>query len=140
MITTVAVVVSAEVTTAVASSSALLTHPVASTSALTGVSRIALTGSAQSEVVPSSWRGKFVKLSVEGANGVQFAFSAGAAVTLVRDQTGTLNSPSAVAGTPIPAGSFADGRVPVGATHLNWISTSASSGGFLVAHVSETQV
>lgn len=119
---------------------ALVTHPVASTSTLTGVSRIALTGSAQNEAIPSTWVGKFVKLSVEGSNGVQYAFSAGAAATLVRDQAATLNSPSAVAGSPIPAGGFADGRVPVGATHLNFISTSASAGGFLVAHVSETQV
>lgn len=114
-------------------------HPTASATAGVGVTRIALTGSAQNVAVPAAWVDKFVKISVEGANGVQYGFSSGAAaVTIVRDQAATPSSGSAAAGGPIPAGSFADGRIPKGSTFLNWISTSASSGGFLVLYVSET--
>lgn len=117
---------------------ALVSHPlaVADTSGLTNVHRIAISGAAQSIALPASWQGKFVRLTVDSAVNVQYAFSSGAAATLVLDQASAIGTGHAACGASIFAGSSKDGRVRNGVTHLNFIGDSAS--GFLEVEISET--
>jgi hypothetical protein len=118
---------------------ALVSHPLAAAdpTGLTNVHRIALTGVAQSVAIPASWKHKFCLLTVDTATAnVQYAFSAGAAATLVRDQAAAIGTGSAVAGATIFSKASKDGRIRAGVTHLNFISDSAD--GYLEIEISET--
>jgi hypothetical protein len=113
-------------------------HPlaVADATGLTNIHRIALTGVAQSIAIPASWQGRFCLLTVDSTADVQYAFSAGAAATLVLDQAAAIGTGSAAAGATIFAGGAKDARIRIGCTHINFIASAA--GGFLEVEVSET--
>ena len=118
---------------------ALVGHPVGivSTTGLSGVVRVALTGSAQNVAVPSSLRGKFVTITCASNDDIQYLFSTtGAAITVVKDQASTLGTGHAQAGKTVFSRTSVDRRVPLTATHLCWISTS-TNGGFLELECSE---
>lgn len=132
---------------------ALKSHPVAAADAtgLTGVYRVAITGAAQSIVLPAAVApsaaaqvgvaSKFVSLRVvpsspTGTTDIQYAFSK-AAQTLVRNQVSTTASPSAAAGATLSAGEVADGRIPATMAYLNIFGSAAD--GYIEYYVSETR-
>lgn len=119
---------------------ALVGHPVsrASTNGLEGVSRILLTGSAQNVAIPTLWRGKFLTLTVNSVDYVQYVFSdTGAAVTVVLNQVSAPGTGHVSAGKTVFSQTSVDRRVPKNCTHLNFISSGANAG-WLEIEVSET--
>lgn len=116
----------------------LVGHPLAAADATgaTGVYRIALTGASQNFAVPAKWLGRFVRVTVDSTADVQYAFSNGAAQTLVLDQASAPGTGHVAAGSSIFAGQVKDARVRAAVTHMNFISTAAA--GFLELELSET--
>lgn len=120
---------------------ALLGHPVAALdpTGFTGVYRVALTGAIQNLVLPASWAGRFVELTVvspAGTTDVQYAFSK-TSQTLVRNQASALGTGHASAGKTIFPNTSRDGRIRQGMGYLNFISSAAEASSFLEISISE---
>jgi hypothetical protein len=118
---------------------ALLGHPVAAADAsgLTGIYRIALTGSPQTMAVPAGIRGKFATLTVVSNDNAQYAFGTGTtAPALVKDQVSAFDAPSAAAGKTIFSKTSIDRIIPRNATFLSVVATG-TTGGYLEIDCSE---
>jgi hypothetical protein len=112
-------------------SAALVAHPVGSTSTtgLKGVVRILLTGSAQNTAIPADLRGKWLNVTVNSLDDVQYLFSTtGAAITVVLNQVAALGTGHAQAGKTVFSKTSVDRRVPSNASHLCFISSGANAG------------
>lgn len=121
-------------------SAALVSHPTGTTSTtgLKGISRVLLTGSAQNVAVPANLRGKFLTITVNSVDYVQYLFSnTGSAITVVLNQVSTLGTGHAQAGKTVFSQTSVDRKVPVDATHLCWISSS-TNGGWIEIECSES--
>lgn len=121
-------------------SAARISPPIlaADATGVTGVFRVACTGSAQNVAVPAGLRGKplFITLRAVGVD-VQFGYSlTGSAITVVLNQASTWGTGNAGAGATLPDDQSDSHQLPVGATHLCWISASAS--GFFEGYISES--
>jgi hypothetical protein len=108
-----------------ADKAASIQGPIAAADAtgLTGVMRVAMTGSSQSVAIPTELRGKYVDLycTVEA----QYAFGTGAAApTIVTDQAAALGTGHASAGKTLPAGIDKSVLVPTNATFIAWKGAS----------------
>lgn len=104
---------------------------------LTGVHRVAISGSAQSVAVPAALRSHYVTFVVATTSAdVQRAWSSGAAgQTLVLNQAAAFGTGNAAAGATQFSKTKEDEQVPLDATFLNFIGTAAD--GYLEVYVSE---
>lgn len=109
---------------------ARLGHPIAAADAtgVTGVQRYALTGALQSWAIPTGLRGKFLTITIASNDDVQFAFGAGSAPALVKDQLSSFGTGHVAAGKTIFSRTSLDRRVPANATHLSVIATGTNGG------------
>jgi hypothetical protein len=100
-----------------------------------GNQRIACTGAAQTYAIPAAVRGRFCRFRAAGVE-VQVS-SDDAATSIVLDQVSNAaaSTSSAAAGITLLSGEFFDGILQGDATHLCWISRSAT--GYVEFHFSE---
>lgn len=104
---------------------ALVQAPIAAadTNGVTGVHRIAITGSTQFAAIPAKLRGKWVDLYCTAD--VQYAFSSGtSSQTIALNQAAALGTGNAAAGKTLVAGMDKPTRVPLTATFINFIGTT----------------
>jgi hypothetical protein len=112
---------------------AAVRFPFAAAAGGTGVHRVAVTGAAQTFVLPEPMKGKYLYFCADAdataLTKVQVAVAATAQALVMDATTGV------TAGATVPAGGFIDRRIGDGATHLCWIGDAAA--GFVEFYVSE---
>jgi hypothetical protein len=121
----------------------LVAAPVAvlDTTGAQGVTRYVSSASNTSVLVPAAMRGKFYKIKSVGTQ-TDYAFSIGAAQTLVRNQASALGTGHAAAGDTLTSDEVDPGIIPRTTDdrpiYLNFISSDTN--GFVVFRCSETSL
>lgn len=105
-----------------------------------GVQRIAITGAAQTFLMPQNMRGKFLYFYVDGAGSaltkVQVAVAASAqSLVLNQPSSAAAGTSSAAAGVTVAPGAYLDRAIANDATHICWIGDVAA--GFVEIYISE---
>lgn len=115
-------------------------YATSTTNASAALPTVAVPGN-NSDKTTTPLRGKFIRIKNESsAAGLDFAFGAGAAPTLVYGSAATFGTGSAAAGWNLSPLEWIDVIVPLDATHVAWIQPAAAAASTIAFYCSEGQV